>query len=123
MTVDFKDNEGRDVVSLISWLAGQPEARLDKAGDPRVGMHGASYAGGIEWVASAIDGRIDAIAPSISWHSLLTALYREDTAKSGWGSALYGAGRRRRRSRARSRPPASSKARWTRTSPRPSPPA
>jgi ABC-2 type transport system ATP-binding protein len=51
VTVDFKDNEGRDVVSLISWLAGQPEARLDKAGDPRVGMHGASYAGGIEWVA------------------------------------------------------------------------
>ena len=92
VTVDYKDNEGRDVVSLISWLAGRPEARLDAAGDPRVGMHGASYAGGIEWVASAIDRRIDVIAPSISWHSLLTALYREDTAKSGWGSALYGAG-------------------------------
>lgn len=92
VTVDFKDNEGRDVVSLISWLAGQPEARLDKAGDPRVGMHGASYAGGIEFVAAAIDDRIDTIAPAIAWHSLLTALYREDTAKSGWGSALYGVG-------------------------------
>jgi ABC-2 type transport system ATP-binding protein len=92
VTVDFKDNEGRDVVSLINWLAGQPEAQLDKAGDPRVGMHGASYAGGVEWVAAAIDKRIDALAPAISWHSLLTALYREDTAKSGWGSALYGAG-------------------------------
>ncbi len=92
VTVDYKDNEGRDVVSLVNWLAGQPEAQLDRAGDPRVGMHGASYAGGIEWVAAAIDTRIDAIAPAISWHSLLTALYREDTAKSGWGSALYGAG-------------------------------
>ena len=92
VTVDVKDNEGRDVVALVNWLAGQPEAQLDKAGDPRVGMHGASYAGGIEWVAAAIDKRIDAIAPAISWHSLLTALYREDTPKSGWGSALYGAG-------------------------------
>jgi ABC-2 type transport system ATP-binding protein len=92
VTVDYKDNEGRDVSSLVSWLAGQPEAQLDRAGDPRVGMHGPSYAGGIEWVAAAIDSRIDAIAPAISWHSLLTALYREETPKSGWGSILYAGG-------------------------------
>ena len=55
VTVDYKDNEGRDAVALIVWLAGQPEAQLDKAGDPRVGMHGASYAGGIEFVTAAID--------------------------------------------------------------------
>ena len=55
-------------------------------------MHGASYAGGIELVAAAIDPRIDAIAPSIAWHSLLTALYREDLAKAGWGAVLTGAG-------------------------------
>jgi ABC-2 type transport system ATP-binding protein len=93
VTVDYKDNEGRDAVALIDWLATQPEAQLDKAGDPRVGMHGASYAGGIEWVTAAIDKRVDAIAPVISWHSLLTALYREDLAKTGWGSALYAAGK------------------------------
>jgi ABC-2 type transport system ATP-binding protein len=90
--VDSKDFEGRDVSALIDWLAKQPEAQLDKPGDPRVGMHGASYAGGIEWVAAAIDKRIDAIAPAISWHSLLTALYRDDTAKDGWGTVLYGGG-------------------------------
>ena len=82
VTVDYKDNEGRDAVALIDWLAKQPEAQLDKAGDPRVGMHGVSYAGGIECVTAAIDKRVDAIAPAISWHSLLTALYREDTAKT-----------------------------------------
>ncbi len=92
VTVDWKDNEGRDAMALIDWLAKQPEARLDKAGDPRVGMHGASYAGGIEFVTAAIDKRVDAIAPAIAWHSLLTSLYREDTAKTGWGSALYAAG-------------------------------
>jgi ABC-2 type transport system ATP-binding protein len=92
VTVDWKDNEGRDAMALIDWLAKQPEARLDKAGDPRVGMHGASYAGGIEFVTAAIDRRVDAITPAIAWHSLLTALYREDTVKGGWSSALYGAG-------------------------------
>jgi ABC-2 type transport system ATP-binding protein len=92
VTVDYKDNEGRDAMALIDWLAKQPEARLDKTGDPRVGMHGASYAGGIEFVTAAIDPRVDAIAPAIAWHSLLTSLYREDTVKGGWSSALYAAG-------------------------------
>src|SRR3954471_1271297 len=45
--VDSKDFEGRDVRALIDWLATQPEAQLDRAGDPRVGMTGVSYAGGI----------------------------------------------------------------------------
>jgi hypothetical protein len=36
-------------------------------------MHGPSYAGGIELVSAGIDHRIDAIAPAIAWHSLLTA--------------------------------------------------
>lgn len=92
VSVDYKDLEGRDVQTLIGWLAGQPEAQLDAAGDPRVGMHGVSYAGGIELVAAGIDRRIDAIAPSIAWHSLLTALYRDELAKGGWGAALAGLG-------------------------------
>ena len=44
VTVDYKDNEGRDVQALIDYLAKQPEALLDGPGDPRVGMHGGSYA-------------------------------------------------------------------------------
>jgi ABC-2 type transport system ATP-binding protein len=90
--VDSKDFEGRDVKMLLDWLARQPEARLDRAGDPRVGMHGVSYAGGIELVAAAIDRRIDAIAPAIAWHSLLTSLYKEETVKGGWSALLYTAG-------------------------------
>ena len=92
VTVDYKGNEGRDVKALISWLAKQPEARLDKRNDPRVGMHGVSYAGGIELVSAGIDKRIDAIAPSIAWHSLLTSLYREETIKGGWSALLFAAG-------------------------------
>jgi ABC-2 type transport system ATP-binding protein len=92
VTVDWQGNEGRDVQALIDYVAKQPEAQLDGAGDPRVGMHGASYAGGIELVAAGIDKRIDAIAPDIAWHSLLTSLYKEETVKGGWSSALYAGG-------------------------------
>src|SRR3954468_1953094 len=92
VTVDSPDAEGRDVSALIDWLAQQPEAQLDKAGDPRVGMTGVSYAGGIELVTAPRDKRIDAIAPIIAWHSLLTSLYKEETVKGGWASALYGLG-------------------------------
>jgi ABC-2 type transport system ATP-binding protein len=91
-TVNYKGREGRDVKALLTWLAKQPEARRDGRRDPRVGMHGVSYAGGVELVAAAIDRRIDAIAPSIAWHSLLTSLYKEGTIKSGWSSLLFAAG-------------------------------
>jgi ABC-2 type transport system ATP-binding protein len=46
--VDSKDFEGRDVSALLDWLTTQPEQELDGFDDPRVGMTGASYAGGIE---------------------------------------------------------------------------
>jgi ABC-2 type transport system ATP-binding protein len=92
VTIDYRKNEGRDVRVLLNWLARQREAKLDRRRDPRVGMHGGSYAGGIQFVAAAIDRRIDAIAPSIAWHSLQTSLYREETIKGGWSSVLYAAG-------------------------------
>src|ERR687895_963383 len=90
--VDHKDFEGRDVQELLDWLAEQPEAQLDTPGDPRAGMHGVSYAGGIELVSAAIDHRIEAIAPAIAWHSLITSLYKDRTVKTGWGTLLYAAG-------------------------------
>ena len=92
VTIDYRKNEGRDVQELLDWLARQPEAKLDRRRDPRVGMYGGSYAGGIQFVAAAIDRRIDAITPSIAWHSLLTSLYRAETIKGGWSAILYGAG-------------------------------
>jgi len=90
--VDSPQFEGRDVQVLITWLAAQPEAALDKPGDPRMGMSGVSYGGAIQLVAAAIDKRIDAIAPTIAWHSLLRSLYRDAAVKQGWGSLLIAAG-------------------------------
>ncbi len=92
VSVDGPDFEGRDVQALIDFLAGQPEQQLDAPGDPRIGMHGPSYAGGIELVAAGLDRRIDAIAPAIAWHSLETSLNKNGAPKGGWASALVGLG-------------------------------
>jgi ABC-2 type transport system ATP-binding protein len=89
--VDSPTFEGKDVSSLIDFVAKQPEALLDKKHDPRVGMAGGSYGGGIQLVAAAADHRIDAIAPDIAWHSLETSLGKNSTVKSGWGLTLYAA--------------------------------
>lgn len=90
--VDSPEFEGRDVQALISHVAAQPEAQLDSPGDPRVGMNGPSYAGGIQLVTAAIDKRVDAITPTIAWNSLVTSLYKDEIVKQGWGSILGGAG-------------------------------
>lgn len=86
--VDSPEFEGRDVQVLLDWVAEQPEALLDDEGDPRVGMVGASYGGGIQFAVAAIDCRVDALVPAIAWHSLVTSLYPAETAKAGWGNLL-----------------------------------
>jgi len=90
--VDSPDAEGRDVRKLISYVAKQPEAKLDGRNDPRVGMTGASYGGGIQLVTAGIDRRVDVIVPDIAWHSLTTSLYKDSTFKAGWGTILYSLG-------------------------------
>jgi ABC-2 type transport system ATP-binding protein len=40
-------HEVKDVEQLVTWLARQPRVLLDHRGDPRVGITGASYGGGI----------------------------------------------------------------------------
>ncbi len=80
--------EGADVQSIISWLAAQPQVALDAKGDPRMGMTGASYGGGIQLVTAAIDCRVDAIAPIIAWNSLEASLYKNKIPKQGWASIL-----------------------------------
>jgi ABC-2 type transport system ATP-binding protein len=42
-------------------------------------------------VSAAIDHRIDAIVPTIAWHSLNTSLYKSEAFKSSWATLLEGA--------------------------------
>jgi ABC-2 type transport system ATP-binding protein len=88
--IDNAQFEARDVERIIEWIATQPGVELDAPHDPRVGMVGASYGGGIQLSTAAIDCRVDAIVPSWAWNSLRTSLFKADTPKTGWATFLYG---------------------------------
>lgn len=93
--VDSKDFEARDVGVLLDWVAGHPGVQLDDAGDPRVGMIGGSYGGGIQLTTAPIDCRVDALVPVVAWHSLRTSLDKADTPKTGWANILVQVGGKR----------------------------
>ncbi|MFE0733024.1 alpha/beta fold hydrolase [Streptomyces antibioticus] len=76
--------EVADVSSLIDWLAERPEVRLDGAGDPRVGVAGASYGGAVSLLAAGYDDRVDAIAPAITYWNLADALFPDGVFKKLW---------------------------------------
>jgi ABC-2 type transport system ATP-binding protein len=79
ITLDSPDYDVKDVRQLIDWLARRPEVLLDGPGDPRIGVAGQSYGGGIALMAAAYDRRIDAIAPQITWYDLAGALFPDAT--------------------------------------------
>jgi ABC-2 type transport system ATP-binding protein len=90
--LDSPQVDGRDAAAIVDAVARRPEAQLDAPGDPRVGMHGASYGGGIQWALASRDRRVDALVPAISWTSLVQALGRDGRLKLGWGLPLVGLG-------------------------------
>jgi ABC-2 type transport system ATP-binding protein len=91
--VDSPAFEGRDVQRIIDWVAAQPGVQLDGTRDPRLGMLGVSYGGGIQLTTAPIDCRVDAIVPSWAWHSLTTSLAKNGVYKAGWSTLLYAAAR------------------------------
>src|SRR6266702_7193344 len=88
IALDSPDYEVRDVEQLVGWLARQPRVMLDRPGDPRVGMAGGSYGGGIALLAAGYDHRIDAIVPQITWNNLATALF-PDAAGGGPSRGVF----------------------------------
>ena len=100
ITLDSPDYDVKDVRQLVDWLAKRPEVRLDGPGDPRVGIAGQSYGGGISLLAAAYDKRIDAIAPQITWYDLADSLFPDATGKGAangvfkkaWAGIFFTAG-------------------------------
>ncbi|WP_369389312.1 alpha/beta fold hydrolase [Streptomyces sp. CG1] len=84
--------EVADVSRLIDWLAGRPEVRLDKPGDPRVGLAGGSYGGAISLLAAGYDHRVDAIAPAITYWNLADALFPNGVFKKLWTGIFFNTG-------------------------------
>ncbi|MFD8014668.1 alpha/beta fold hydrolase [Streptomyces sp. NPDC058955] len=86
------EHEVRDVRRLVDWLAARPEVLLDKAGDPRVGVSGASYGGALSLLAAGHDPRVDAIAPEITYWNLADALFPQGVYKKLWSGILFSMG-------------------------------
>jgi ABC-2 type transport system ATP-binding protein len=73
--LDAPSYEISDASRLISYLATLPQVRKDARGDPRVGVAGSSYGGGLALLVSAYDKRVDAVAADITWNDLSEALF------------------------------------------------
>lgn len=81
-----------DAKALISYLASRKEILKDGPRDPRVGWIGGSNAAGIQFNTAALDRRVEAIVPEISWGNLVRDLVPNGVVKNTWDVLLYGAG-------------------------------
>ncbi|MET7487859.1 CocE/NonD family hydrolase [Streptomyces sp. NPDC005538] len=97
ISLDDPDIDGTAASGLIDFLAGTRAAddgttadfvTLDRKGDPRVGMIGGSYGGAIQLATAAVDHRVDALVPLITWNDLAYAL---DPNNATGSSAVPGA--------------------------------
>ncbi|GGW13045.1 alpha/beta fold hydrolase [Streptomyces globisporus] len=92
ISLNDPDHEVKDVSRLIDWLAARPEVELDKKGDPRVGLTGASYGGAVSLLAAGHDERVDAIAPVITYWNLADALFPGGVFKKLWAGIFITTG-------------------------------
>jgi ABC-2 type transport system ATP-binding protein len=97
--LDSPDWEIKDGQRLIDWLAERPEVQTDAPGDPRVGVVGGSYGGGLALMLAGQDKRVDAIVPQITWNDLSRSFFPQSadvtTAgvfKKGWAGVFFGSG-------------------------------
>lgn len=73
--LDDPDVEASDVRALVDLASRRDDVLLDRPGDPRIGVTGASYGGAVALLAAAVDPRIDAIVPVATWSDLGRALF------------------------------------------------
>lgn len=90
--LDSPDYEVRDTQRMLDLAATLPYVQTDAPGDPRAGMIGVSYAGGIQLLTAAFDDRLDAIVPVITWNDLPRSLAPDGVVKMEWTTLLLGAG-------------------------------
>lgn len=81
--------EVRDVTAVLDFLAQQDWVRTDAPGDPLAGAMGGSYGGAFPLLASALDGRLDALVAQDTWNDLPRALAPNGVPKTAWLASLW----------------------------------
>ena len=84
--------EVADARSIIDYAAKRAEILRDSPGDPRLGWIGGSNAAGVQFNTAAVDKRVDALVPEISWGNLVRDLLPGGVLKQTWDLILYGGG-------------------------------
>lgn len=83
ISLDDPRIDGQAASRLIDFLGGTRAAddgtsvdfvTKDGTGDPRLGMIGGSYGGAIQMATAAVDRRVDALVPLITWNDLAYSL-------------------------------------------------
>ncbi len=75
VSINAPDYEVADARTLIDLLSERPEVLQDAPGDPRVGILGGSYGGGLALLTAGYDQRVDAVSASRTWNSLVNSLF------------------------------------------------
>jgi len=100
--LDSPAYEVADAGKLVSYLATLPEVLRDGPGNPRVGVAGSSYGGGLALLLSAYDKRVDAVGADITWNDLSQALFpnaaggQPGVFKKVWAGQLFASAAQRR---------------------------
>jgi ABC-2 type transport system ATP-binding protein len=87
ITLDDRAHDGHAGSQLVTYLGHLPwvvHDAVDHAGrrdryDPRVGMIGNSYGGGIQYAVAEVDPRVDAIVPMITWNNMAYSIAPNNT--------------------------------------------
>ncbi|MFF5367578.1 CocE/NonD family hydrolase [Streptomyces sp. NPDC013187] len=92
ISLDDPHIDGAAASRLVDFLGGTRAAddgttadfvTRDAPGDPRVGMIGGSYGGAVQLATAAVDHRLDALVPMITWNDLAYALAPNNAVGSG----------------------------------------
>ncbi|ENU31263.1 hypothetical protein F991_00842 [Acinetobacter sp. CIP-A165] len=78
------DKEAQDVISIMNWAEKHLPQLAENQNGVRAGMIGESYAGGVQYLASALDPRLQAIVPITTWYDLINSLAPNGVPKSNW---------------------------------------
>src|SRR5437879_10035595 len=80
--IDSPEWDGRAASHMVDLIAARDDVIKDGPNDPRVGTWGGSYGGGFQFALAAVDSRIDAMIPLITWNDLSYSLAPNNDARN-----------------------------------------